>query len=236
MKITVYILAVFLAFPQAKVKPTKIKPEKWVSIKVSEPSDITFSASTNSFFVVSDNGLLYELDTDGNVKRKADYKGYDFEGVWCDDVNVYVVSEMSRSVYRFDKAKLQLQNTSEVAYSGGRNKGFESLTYNVKRERYVMVTEADPILIFELNADFHTLNRIEFKGARDISAATWHDDKLWLLSDEDMLIFRLNPETYEIEASWKIPVLNPEGLAFDDKGNMLVVADDLERLYYFNKP
>lgn len=236
MKLALIILAFAITFPQGKVKPVKIKPEKSISIKVAEPSDIAFSASSNSYFVVSDNGLLYELDTEGKVKREADFRGYDFEAVWCNDANVYVVSEMSRSVYRFDKANLKLQNTSEVPYSGGRNKGFEAITYNEKRGRYVMVTEADPIYIFELDADFTTLNRIEFKGSRDISAATWHEGKLWLLSDEDMLIFRLDPESYEVEASWKIPVLNPEGLAFDDKGNMLVVADDLERLYYFKKP
>lgn len=236
MKILVMVLVSSMAFLSTGEKPIKIKPKNHINIKIQEPSDLAFSKSTNSLFIVSDNGLLYETDLEGKVKRKADLKGVDFEGVWCDEQHVYVVSEMFRNVYTLDKTNLKLLTTQHINYSGGRNKGFESITYNEVKKKFVMLTETDPITIYELDDNFQANNKIPFEAARDISAATWFDDKLWLLSDEDMTVFRLNPNNYEVEASWKIPIINPEGLAFDRQGNMLIVSDDMERLYFFDKP
>jgi hypothetical protein len=31
-------------------------------------------------------------------------------------------------------------------------------------------------------------------------------------------------------------VINPEGLAFDKDGNLLITCDDMQRIYYFNNP
>jgi uncharacterized protein YjiK len=124
-----------------------------------------------------------------------------------------------------------------IPYAGGRNKGYEALTFNKSKNRWALIVERDPIILFELDADFKITNQVDLSLiARDISAASYHNDSLWLLSDEDMMLLQLNPMTYEVLHQWKLPVINPEGFAFDQDGKLLITCDDMQRLYYFNNP
>ena len=81
------------------------------------------------------------------------------------------------------------------------------------------------------------INEIDLsKISRDISAATFYKDHLWLLGDEDMTVYKLNPKNYQVLNSLKLPVVNPEGLTFDTNGNLLILSDDMQLLYYFKNP
>ena len=101
----------------------------------------------------------------------------------------------------------------------------------------VILTEKDPIYLFELNEDLSIYNEILLDGiARDISAATYHEDHLWLLSDEDRTVFKLNPNNYKVLGAWKFPIINPEGLVFNKKGQMVIVSDDMEKFFIFETP
>lgn len=229
---TILALAGLTAFtPVPKIKPVKVQ-----AVKVNEPSDICLAPGGNSLYMVSDNGVLYETALDGKIMREAKFTGYDFEAVHSDNEYVYVADEMTRTIHLYDHKNLQLQRSIRVPYHGGRNHGYESITYNKKKNALILITEDNPIWIFELDNDFKVKNEVKFKGARDISAATWYNDHLWFLSDEDRTVFKINPDTYEIEAAWVIPVLNPEGITFDQNGQLIIVSDDLSKLYYFNNP
>lgn len=223
-------LCFFLVSPIEKLKPTSFS-----KLKIPEPSDIALATKGDSFFIVSDNGFLYETDLEGNIQRKADYEGYDFEGVYTDDNFVIVVEEMTRKLLFFDIENLKKQKEIEFPYWGGRNKGYEALTYNSQTEEYYLLTEKDPVWLKVLDKDFKLKNQMRLEGYADISAATFYKNHLWLLSDEDMTLNKINPETFDLVKQWKIPVLNPEGLVFLPNGELRVVADDLERLYKFSK-
>ncbi len=236
MKKTTILLALaipFLLLSAFKSIAPILKANRFVSIKVPEPSDIAFDESGNFLYIVSDNGFLYECNPEGKILRKAAFEGMDFEGVEVRGKYVYVVDESLRQIHKFDRANLQKDKSWYVPYSGGRNKGYESLAYNPTKEKFVVITEKDPIVIKELNEDFIAVSEYSFTAARDISAARFHNGYIFLLSDEDRTIFMCDPENYEVLKSWKINVLNPEGIAFDQDGNMIIAADDLERLYFF---
>lgn len=234
--VLILTIATVLFSTYSKDKPIKLSPEKFISIKVPEPSDICFSSKDNSYFIVSDNGFLFHVDSLGNILKKADFEGIDFEGVYLKDGKVYVVNESMRKVHRFDMDSLVLEETYVQTYGGGRNKGYESITFNEATKHFVMFTEKDPIYIHEYDESFNRIKEFEFKEATDISSATWHDGYLWVLSDEDMMIFQLNPTTYKVIQKWYIPVLNPEGITFNNDNNIIISSDDMERLYFFNNP
>jgi len=230
------IVALFSLAVSAQ-KVVKIKPKSFVAIAIPEPSDICFSAISSTFFVVSDNGVLFEINHDGTIIRKVEEIDSDFEAVHSDENNVYAVNERHRKICVYDKNSLRKTKTITVPFGGGRNRGYEAITFNNAKNVFVLVVEKDPITLFELDADFKIINEINLsKIARDIAAATFYDNHLWLLSDEDRSIFKLNPTTYEVIGQWLLPVINPEGLAFDKEGNLLVTCDDMQRLYYFNNP
>lgn len=231
-KAAILAFVVLTAFtPVPKIKPIKTK-----SVKVKEPSDICLAPGANSLYMVSDNGILYETDMDGKVLREATFTGYDFEAVHSDNEYVYVADEMTRTIHLYDHKDLKLQRSIRVPYHGGRNHGYESITYNKKKQALILITEDNPIWIFELDNDFKVKNEVKWKGARDISAATWYNDHLWFLSDEDRTVFKINPDTYAVEGAWQLPVLNPEGITFDQNGQLIIASDDLGKLYYFNNP
>lgn len=216
-------------------QPQMLRPIKHFKIKIPEPSDACLKPDKTGYYIVSDNGLLYEVDKNWQVVRQSPHIGYDYEGVYADDKYVYVVEERTRKILLFDPATLEKVKAISTPYQGGRNKGFESLTWNASNQRFVTITEKDPINIYEFDKDFRYTGEYDFKKASDISSATFYNNKIFLLSDEDRTIFQLNAQNYTVEKSWKIKVLNPEGLVFDEEGNLFIISDDLERVYEFGK-
>ena len=218
-------------------KCSKLKPTKSVSIAVPEPSDICYSAKTNTFFVVSDQGILFEIDENGKVLRKKEQKDTDFEAVYSDDKNVYAVDESNRTIYEYNITTFKKNKVTTIPYNGARNKGYESFTYDENRKKYLLITESNPAIVFELDSNFSITKQTDISDvASDISSARFYKNELFLLSDEDMTLIKVNPETFEVIQKWRIPVINPEGLAFDKNGNILITSDDMQRLFYFNNP
>jgi len=237
-----FYLALFLGLTTLSIsaqKATVLKPLGWHTTEVLEPSDVCLNPlKKGNYFMVSDNGFLHETDEKGKIIRTADFKGLDTEAVWAKDNLVYAVEEFTRKIRVFDNATLTLQRTVHHPYTGGRNKAYEAFVYNEAKERFLMFTEKDPIYLFELDKELNLVNEINFNHlARDISAATYYNNFLWLLSDEDRTIFKLNPTTYQVIQEWIIPVVNPEGISFSADGKLLLIlSDDMQRVYHFPNP
>lgn len=212
-----------------------LKPIQKFRLNIPEPSDITYASTTNTFFIVSDQGLLYETDSTGKILKKSAYKGLDFEGVYADSANVYVSEEMTRDIIQFDIHTLQKTGVRQLHYFGGRNKGFESITYNQAKNKFVVVSEKDPSKIFELDNNFLVTNKELIKKVADISSATYHNNLLWLLSDEDHTILVLDPKTYAVVKQYKLNILNPEGICFNAKGELMIISDDMQMLFNYGK-
>lgn len=216
---------------------TKLELVNKTKLKIAEPSDIAINNLTkNTYFVVSDKGFLYEIDENGSIlKEAANYEGQDNEAVLHFGSKIYSIEERVRKLRVFNE-NLELIKTKDLPYYGGRNKAYESLTYNESKKCFVAITEKNPILLMEFDANFEKINEIELKIARDISAATFHNNFLWLISDEDRMLYQVNSVNYAFEKSWKIPVINPEGIAFKTNGNVLILSDDRAILYEFKNP
>lgn len=218
-------------------KTNRLKPVKWISTAIPEPSDIAYSTLSGSFFVISDNGILFETDAEGKILRKITEANTDFEAVYADSTFVYAVDETHRNIHRYDRTSFKHIGLTNLPYQGGRNAGYEAFTFNPVSRTFVLITEKNPVTLFELDTKFSIKNQTDLSAiARDISAATYHDNFLWLLSDEDRTIFKLDPISFEVRGKWLLPVINPEGLAFDHNGNLLITCDDMQRIYYFINP
>lgn len=204
-------------------------------LKMPEPSDIVFDAETGNYFIVSDHGKLYECDSLGNIIRKAQKEGLDFEGVEIKDGYVYVSDETPRKVYKYKKSDLSLVDVYTVSWAGAMNKAFESIAYNEAKGCFVLVSQ-EPAVIIEYDKDFKELKRHPFHYARDISSARWYNGYLYLLSSKDCAIFKCNPETYEVLDEYRLNIINPEGLAFSRTGDILITSDDLQRLFFIKTP
>jgi uncharacterized protein YjiK len=211
----------------------KIKPQSKMRLKVKEPSDISYTKDKN-YLVVSDGGTLLKLDISGKKILAAKQTGIDFEGVLEFDDLIYVSDETSRKIMIYDSKSLEFIKSYQLQLQRASNSGFESIAYNSKKERFILVTEKNPITIQEYSKDFVLQGEITFTSVRDISAASFYNGSLFLLSDEDHLLMKLS-DNYEIEKTWDINILNPEGFCFDENNNLIIISDDLEMLYNFGK-
>lgn len=227
-------LLLLTSFRGGEMPHSSLKSSRFVPLRVPEPSDVARDAESGHLFIVSDNGFLYETDANGTILRRAEQAGWDFEGVEVKGNGVYVSDESARKIYRYDKHSLLVDRTYEVPYHGARNSGFESIAWNESKGCFILVSEQDPVTIYEYSEDFRPINQQRFMAARDVSSARWWDGKMYLLSDEDEAVYQLDPKTYAAEARYGISILNPEGLAFESDGRMLISADDRQRLYFFN--
>jgi uncharacterized protein YjiK len=214
----------------------KIKPTKVITTQVKEPSDIAIHPfKENSFFMVSDNGFVYEINQNGDIVKESLFRGIDTEAVFAKDSVVYVIEEFGRKINQLKIDNLEPFQKNTIQFGGGRNKGFESFTYNESKKKFVVITEKDPILLFELDEKMTVVNEIDLsKIARDISASTFYNNKIWLLSDEDRTLFQLDSLTYKVENKWLLPIINPEGIAFTKDNQFIVVSDDRMKMYFFN--
>jgi uncharacterized protein YjiK len=200
-------------------------------LKIDEPSDVCLSESGTSLYIVSDNGTLYQTRLDGTIMRQSPVQGNDYEAVAARNGKIYVVEEGTRRVYAYDTATFEQVSSSMVTYMGARNKGFESLFWHPLKNNWVLITEKDPCLVFELNEQFVPLNEIPQKSFPDVSSATVFKGSIFLLSDEGQSVTRVQAGNYAPERRWLLPILNPEGLFFSPEGTLYVLSDDRRTLY-----
>jgi uncharacterized protein YjiK len=131
----------------------------------------------------------------------------------------------------YDAKTLELKGVKTFTYSGGRNLGIESITYDAAIGRYVSFTEKNPCLLIQFDKNFSIVDERPIDGIREVSAITYHNHSIWVLSDEEMKIYKLNPSTFSIEAKWSVPVLNPEGICFSKDGKLWIMSDDQEAVF-----
>jgi uncharacterized protein YjiK len=227
-------LAVVIQFSFIGIGDSKhqtLEIQKKVNTKVPEPSDVAIDPNSGTYYIVSDNGILFETNSQGKILRKSKDLGFDFEGVEVQGDNIFVSDESARKVMVYSKSDFTLIKSYRVSYAGGRNEGFESITYNKTNNKFILISEKDPVTLFEYDENFHLIDEFSIKGVRDISSARWYNNKIYLLSDEDRVVLECDPNTYRIEKKLNINILNPEGIAFNAQGNIIITSDDLQKIY-----
>lgn len=226
-KIFLFILAVFCLSFQSR----NLKHQSKLKTNVPEPSDICQDGKGN-YLVASDKGHIYSMNREGKGEKVNDFEGVDLEGICLHGGKVYVVEERMRKVSAFDQNFKKIFSKT-IPYSGGKNKSYESIVFNAAKGRFLLITESNPIWIFETDETFSVLNEIKLDYDGDISSATYYKDHLWLLSDVNHEVLKLNPSSYEILGSQPLRINNPEGLCFEKDGTLSVLSDNMGVLMNF---
>lgn len=227
------ILFVLLAAVCSFKRPNHLKPFEHHTINLAEPSDICLTtANPSHYYIVSNRGSIAETDSNGKILRHTKYDGSDYESVCVKDNMIYAFDESLRRIDVLNESDFKLKKSMVVPFAGGRNKGFEGLTYIPSEKKFITVIEK-PAMIYELNEQLQIINQLQLKQFTELSAVTYYNNYLWFLSDENHEVMQVKPDDYSIIDRWKIPVINPEGICFDANGSLLIVSDDMSELFKF---
>lgn len=245
--------------------PTKIRfPYKWLDEpgfgsdidperRIIEPSGICFHPSRKTLFVVSDEGMLFEIKTDGIPVSGIQIPG-DLEGVTVNPQSgfLYVIVEGEDIILEFDPVKQEVTREFLInrLWQGDPNyiqkqqdtfdQGVESLEFVTDEDHpeggtFYAGNQWDPPCVFEL---FIPLNSSQEKTAEakilrvlplklDDPAAMYYDPETKLLnvvSDADNILVEITLEG-KIVKEYAFPGDNQEGITRDDQGFFYIAQD-----------
>ena len=180
-----------------------------VIAKVPEASGIVYSQISNTFFVVNDEGSIYELTKEGHLLRKKKLGNYDLEGISIDVKKdlLFLAVEGKDSILVLSRPTLEIKKEIPIKrkYKGKKilkksGDGIEGLAFydgyiyaaNQSKKRYPK-EDSSVIVIskFDYEANKLKINSIIPMKITDISGLTFYKDELYILSDR-------NKSTYEI--------------------------------------
>ena len=219
--ITLALLLAFLSPVSAQVEVVSKRATSF-----SEPSDVLKKVGSPNFWVLGDKSTLFECSPSGDVVTSFLLPALDVEAVTCSDRYCYLSEETLQRILVMDATTMKELYSVPLHHGGGRNQGVEAMTW-LSAERVLLVsTEKDPQFFMELDEQLQVQKTYRIEGIHEVSALTFSEGRVYVLSDEDATIFRLTADHRSVEQSWNIPIINPEGLCAKGDGSWIVVSDD----------
>ncbi|MGK9369179.1 SdiA-regulated domain-containing protein [Melioribacter sp. Ez-97] len=227
-----FYLCLLLTACQSEAEYYKID---WsVKLSIPEPSGLTYDTSRDKLWCVSDeSNKLYLLSANGEILNSIEIPDRDLEGITIvNDSTLAVLSEESRKAV-FVSAKGEVIDRKPLFDNGVFNNGPEGIAYDADNKTYWVANEKNPALIIEYDSLFNETERKEIDFVRDVSGLFYDnvDNSVWMISDEDKKIIKLDPELNVIE-SYNVNIPQMEGIAIDHNNDMIyIVSDKEEKLY-----
>jgi len=220
---------------------------------IMQPSGICFHPARKTFFVVSDEGEIFEMRTDGSVVFSQKVPG-DLEDVTVDPRTglLYIVVEGEDSILEFDPDKRAVTRTFAVnrAFQGDPNflrkqtdrydNGLESLAFvpddgHPEGGTFYAGNQEDPPCIVELFVPLRTgggdaleariLRVLPFK-MDDPSGLVYDPLKkhLYAVDDADNIFVEITLEG-KLVREYAFPGNDQEGFSWDDEGYLYITQD-----------
>ena len=256
LAIAAIILFAATSFAFCEKAKTNVFPHQGITVldkneEINEPSGITYHPMRKTFFVVGDEGDLYEIDENAKIlksiklspNRKDDI---DPEGITVNTRtgNLYIAAEEGDDIIEINPENFDIVgyydivSKKELFKSGG--DGIEGITFvpgkDPEDDRVYVCNQYDPPIVMKVALPSKPMgNAVEkhpvpvigyFKmPVSDLSDMTYHKGRktLFILSDENNLIMEVTTDG-KIIKSWSLPGKNQEGIAFY-KGFMFIGQD-----------
>jgi hypothetical protein len=244
-------------------KPSIRFPYLWLDVqgyggdidkhKIPEPSGLCFHKKRNSIFVVSDEGWLYEMDTDGFSHGEWRIPG-DLEAVTVNPATglVYIIVEGDDIILEFDPESERISRRFPICreFQGDRNflkksegydNGVESITFVAQESHpeggtFYIGNQWDPSFIAELLVPLNSGGPVSAE-AKIIRVLPFHIDDpsamcydcstglLNVVSDADNILVELTLDGILV-AEYAFLADNQEGITWDSEKNLYIAQDN----------
>jgi len=205
-----------------------------INLSVSEPSDLSYDADTNSFWTVSDNtNKIYKLDMDGHIVEELPFVGEDLEGIFYDSTSqsLWVAEEGTSQIVNVSLAGEELQSYN-LPIPTGTNSGLEGICFN-NSGNICLVKEKNPGVYYRLNQSFAVDLEIELDFAGDYAAITYDTERecFWIVSDQNQRVY-LWTEADGVINEFSLPFSKPEGICLIPNSQLIYFVSDSEEMLY----
>lgn len=209
------------------------KPDKeWKVFKtgLKNLSGICFNKDKTLLLAVTDKGNIYELDFQGNVKRKLPFDEFgDFEAITMNPQNgkVYLADENTMSVYELSSNEKKIDKVVSVAVSNASyNRGIEGVGYG--KDVLYIANQSDPCRIFKYHLKDKKMSQLDVNFTTFLSDIFYDftDDTLWLVDSKKYQITHCNLNG-KVIAQQNIPMVRKaEAIAVDREKNIVWIGCD----------
>ena len=195
---------------------------------IREPSGLSFSASGDFLYVVSDkNGGVYQIDFTGEVLEKLPFQGHDLEGIEVDKTTgeIWLVEERMQNILHLSSSGELIERITEVKVDTKNNAGFEGITKN--GDILYILVEKDPGLLIKYNILSKKWDHHKLDFAKDYSGIDYDssDNTLWIVSHESATLTHCTTKGKFI-SSQDIDVKQAEGVAVDRAAKIAWIVSD----------
>jgi uncharacterized protein YjiK len=224
-------------------------PERLTDVGAREPSGIAFDPGSNRFYLVGDEGSLWELDAAGSRLRSLPVRGnLEDVAVMSPGESLLLLVEQPPQLVLYDvgagreRRRFSLDRRALLDDApGDANSAFEGLavrpspggaTLYLSHQRspaMVVALELDPARAPDTLGAESVRGRWRVPGFTDLTAVTWSEDlqRLLVVAErrDRLLVLRADGA---VEAEVPLPGEQQEGVAVDADG-ALWIADDKDR-------
>lgn len=225
----------------------------WDRQNIIDPSGMCLHPQRKTFFVVSDKGIVFEIEQDGTPVTSSPVPG-DLEDITVDPSTglLYIVIEGDDVILEYDPDKKEVRRRFPVHRAYQENPGFlqkqvdkydnglESLVFvpnpgHPEGGTFYAGNQEDPGCIMELSVPLRSSRAKEAEAMilrllpfrmRDPGALTY-DSKTRLLnvvSDSDNLFIEITLRG-KLVREYAFPGDDQEGIAWDDQGHIFICQD-----------
>ncbi len=228
--------------------------------KVKEASGIGYCSKNNTIYVAADNGMLFQLTTNGELLRQknlSSIKNHDFEGIaydaYNDEILVAVEGSDNILVFDLDLNKLRTVNVDRTDDQGrlilekDKENGLEGIAVSergiyLSNQSFERLPKNDPSVVVKVNLDFDSaqITDVIDHGYTNISGLSFYQGTLYMVTDSNNILIKYDLDTDTVLGSYKIKSFDSklkgagiEGVTFDAQGNIYFADDTNGKIYKF---
>lgn len=225
-----------------------------VIAKIPEASGICYVDKSDMLIVVNDEGWIYKLTRNGEVKTKFYLGKYDLEGITYDKSNdkLLIAVEGHESILVLNRSSLELEKEIKIkrtyndikVLKKSKKAGLEAIAIDENGDIYVsnqskitynkkLKENASVILkVGSLDKKKAKIKEVYNHGYIDIAGMTFHDGYLYMTSDSKNLLIKYDIKHNRTINKIKLPKSAQEGICFDNAKNIYIADDNGQILRY----
>lgn len=200
---------------------------------ISEASGITVNSFTGLYYVVGDEGYIYELNQHMEVLRTVHIGSFDLEAISFDPVRktLFCLNEKDLSLIEIDLQSMDILNSFQLdleKIKGRKYSQFESLVI-VDGIFYFAVSTKEKKKyfgsLFSFDLEHLQLSHLRDLPLWDISGLTYGNGSFYIISDHLDKIGRFSLDSEELTLN-NLPGEHQEGIVFTEKNTLYIFNEN----------